>query len=68
MLRTIPAVVERDGSLRLLETIELQPGERAIVTFLGEEDALDPTLLSQRALSTDWNRDEEDEAWAHLQS
>ncbi len=68
MLRTIPAVVEKDGSLRLLENIELQPGERAIVTFLGEEDVLDPALLSQRSLSTDWNRDEEDEAWAHLQS
>ncbi len=68
MLRTIPAVVEKDGSLRLLETIELQPGERAIVTFLGEDDALDPALLSQRSLSTDWDRPEEDEAWAHLQS
>jgi hypothetical protein len=68
MLRTIPAVVEKDGSLRLLENIELQPGERAIVTFLGEEDVLDPALLSQRSLATDWNRDEEDEAWAHLQS
>lgn len=68
MLRAIPAVVEKDGSLRLLEKIELQPGERAIVTFLGEEGVLDPALLSQRSRSTDWNRDEEDEAWAHLQS
>ena len=67
MLRTIEAVVERDGSLRLLEQIELRAGERALVTFLEEEDPADTAQLSEPALATDWDREEEDEAWAHLQ-
>jgi len=40
------------------------------VTILDEEPApltLEPTLLSERALAEDWNRPEEDAAWAHLQ-
>jgi hypothetical protein len=67
MLRTIRAIVEKDGSLRLLEEIDLHVGERAIVTFLDADDSIEPALLSQEALATDWGRTDEDEAWAHLQ-
>ena len=67
MLRTVEAVVEKDGSLRLLESIELRPGVRALVTLLSEEDAVEVSRLSEPALATDWNREEEDAAWAHLQ-
>lgn len=68
MLRTIEAVVEKDGSLRLLEDVELRAGERALVTILGEPASPNETaLLSEAALAEDWGRDEEDEAWAHLQ-
>jgi hypothetical protein len=67
MLRSVPAVVEKDGSLRLLETIEIRPGERAIVTFLDEEDTREPAVLAERSLAADWDRPEEDEAWRHLQ-
>jgi hypothetical protein len=67
MLRTVEAVVEKDGSLRLLEHVELRAGARALVTFLGEDDPNEAALLSQPALAADWARDEEDEAWAHLQ-
>ena len=67
MLRTVEAVVEKDGSLRLLEDIEVRAGDRALVTLLGEEDATEPARLSEPALAEDWNRQEEDEAWAHLQ-
>jgi hypothetical protein len=67
MLRTIEAVVEKDGSLRLLENVELRAGERALVTLLGEDDPNETALLSQPALAADWEREEEDEAWAHLQ-
>lgn len=69
MLRTVEAIVESDGSLRLLEQVELRAGERALVTILGEETAPDETAqLSQAALAEDWEREEEDAAWAHLQS
>ena len=67
MLRTIEAVVESDGSLRLLEHVELRAGERALVTLLGEDDPAEPALLSEPALAADWDRAEEEEAWAHLQ-
>ena len=68
MLRTVEAIVEKDGSLRLLEDVELRAGDRALVTILGEPADPDETaLLSQDALAADWDRPEEDEAWAHLQ-
>lgn len=67
MFRTIEAIVEEDGRLRLLERAELQAGERALVTLLSEDEAEAPALLSELSLSTDWDREEEDEAWAHLQ-
>jgi predicted DNA-binding antitoxin AbrB/MazE fold protein len=67
MLRTVEAVVQSDGSLRLLEPVELRAGERALVTLLGENDPAETALLSEPALAADWDRSEEDEAWAHLQ-
>jgi len=30
-------------------------------------DVSETALLSEEALAEDWNRDEEDEAWKHLQ-
>lgn len=67
MLRTVEAVVESDGSLRLLEDVELRVGERALVTLIGGAEPDESALLSQPALAEDWNRPEEDDAWAHLQ-
>ena len=67
MLRTVEAVVEKDGSLRLLEHVELRAGERVLVTLLGDEDPAEPALLSEPALAADWNREGEDAAWVHLQ-
>jgi len=68
MLRTVEAVVEKDGSLRLLEQVELREGARVLVTILSEEGEPNETaLLSEPSLATDWNREEEDEAWRHLQ-
>jgi hypothetical protein len=68
MLRTVEAIVEKDGSLRLLEDFELRAGDRALVTILGEPAESDETaLLSEAALAADWDRPEENEAWAHLQ-
>lgn len=71
MLRTIEAIIEPDGRVRLLESVELSGTHRALVTLLEEsadEASGDITaLLSEPALVEDWNRPEEDAAWAHLQ-
>jgi hypothetical protein len=70
MLRTIEAVIEPDGHVRLLEPVTLPNTRRALVTVLeepaDEADGNTAALLSEAALS-DWNREEEDAAWAHLQ-
>ena len=67
MPRTVEAVVEGDGSLRLLEDVDLRVGGRALVTLLGETDASETARLSEPALAADWDREEGAEAWAHLQ-
>jgi hypothetical protein len=69
MLRTIEALIEADGQVRLLEDVTISGPRRALVTLLDEpadETAHATALLSEAALS-DWNREEEDAAWAHLQ-
>ncbi len=59
-------IVELDGSLRLLEGIDLRAGGRALVTLLGDGGPDEPTLLRQASLAVDWNREDEDGAWSHL--
>jgi hypothetical protein len=69
MHRTIEAIVEADGSIRLLEPVERGAPRRALVTLLDEappDETFTVPLHSQDALA-DWTRAEEDEAWAHLQ-
>ncbi len=69
MLRTLEAVVDEAGQVRLLEPVHLPAASRALVTILeGEPLArLDEcALLSEPTLATDWNRPEEDAAWSHL--
>lgn len=68
MLRTIEAVVEADGRVRLLEPVDVRGPRRALLTILdepAEEVVKLPALLSEAALE-DWNRPEEDRAWRHL--
>lgn len=70
MIRTVEAVIDEDGSVRLLEAVELSSTRRALVTILDEEPARlvdEAALLSESALAEDWNRPEEDAAWSHLQ-
>lgn len=69
VLRTIEATVEKDGTVRLHKKVRLPAARRAILTILDEPMPVSETaLLSEAALAEDWNRPEEDEAWAHLQS
>ena len=69
MLKTIEAVIDEQGRVRLLEPARISGTRRALVTVLDEVplDGADETaLLSEEALS-DWDRPEEDAAWQHLQ-
>lgn len=68
--RTLEAVVDDLGQIRLLTAIPLPAGRRVLVTILEEEQTFpvdEVTLLSEAALAEDWNRPEEDAAWLYLQ-
>ncbi len=73
MLRTIEAIVDENGNVRLLEPLRLDHATRALVTILEasivafEDELPDTAALSETALAEDWERPEEDTAWAHLQ-
>jgi hypothetical protein len=71
MIQTVQAVIDKNGQVRLLENVQFSKPRRALVTILDEEvfDEIPniTAFLSEQALATDWNRPEEDEAWAHLQ-
>lgn len=68
-MQTIEALIDKDGTVQLLEVVRLPSARRALVTILDEPavDECDTALLSEAALASDWNRPEEDEAWSHLQ-
>ena len=69
VLCTVEATVEKDGTVHLHKKVKLPAARRAILTILDEPSPVSETaLLSEVALAQDWNRPEEDEAWAHLQS
>jgi hypothetical protein len=68
MIRTIEAVIDSEGNVRLLEEVELPGPRRALVTILQDERRANETaMLSEQALAADWNRPEEDAAWSYLQ-
>ena len=69
MIRTVEAVIDEQGNVRLLEPVHLPSARRALLTILEDRPATDTpeiALLSEAALGEDWNRPEEDEAWSHL--
>lgn len=68
-IRTVEAIIDEQGNVRLLEPLQLPSARRALVTILEEQPAtgaLESALLSEAALAEDWNRPEEDQAWSHL--
>lgn len=70
MIRTVEAVIDEEGTVRLLEEVWVPAARRALVTILDDEPAAragETALLSEAALAVDWGRPEEDEAWSHLQ-
>jgi hypothetical protein len=67
-MKTVEAIIETNGQVRLVEPIHLPTTRRALVTILEETPTVDDVaLLSEASLAEDWNRVEEDAAWAHLQ-
>ena len=69
MIQTIEALIDENGSVRLLEEVHLPVARRALVTILNQPatEKAETALLSEAALA-DWNRPEEEEAWSYLQS
>ena len=70
MIRTVEANVDEHGNVRLLEPIPASTARSALVTILDERPAAhhaESALLSEVALGQDWDRPEEDQAWAYLQ-
>ncbi len=70
MIRTVEAVIDETGTVRLLEAVHLDGARRALVTILEEEpteQVSETALLSEPSLAEDWLTPE-DAAWSHLQS
>ena len=69
ILKSVEAIIEKNGEIRLKEPIDQNKPCRAIVTILDEKVEIIPetALQSEASLSKDWNRPEEDKAWSHLQ-
>ncbi len=70
MIKTVEAIIDEQGNVRLLEPIHPRTARRALVMILEESPAetlSETAFLSEAALAEDWNRPEEDEAWLHLQ-
>ena len=70
MIKTVEAVIDEQGNVRLLEPIHPGTARRALVTILEEsppDTASETSLLSEASLAEDWSRPEEDDAWSYLQ-
>ncbi len=63
------AVVEPDGRIRLITSVQLQKGLKVLVAVPqnNNDSALSGIALSEPSLSDDWLNPDEEEAWAHLQ-
>jgi len=77
MLKTVEAILEDDGRLRLLEAIDPPKGARIFAVIVEAEGPVvnehqkdtqrfSIGSLSESVLARDWLRPEEDEAWKHL--
>jgi hypothetical protein len=65
MHTTVEAEVDDKGNIRPTEPIVLVPGSRVLVTVF-EPHVAETALLSEASLAEDWQRPEEDAAWAEF--
>jgi len=64
----IPKPLLNESGLSNQVELQVKKGEiRIIAASVNSRAIAAPLLLSERILATDWNRPEEDEAWASLQ-
>ena len=68
MKPTIEAEVDDKGNIRPKTPITLPPGSKLLITVVGEGAASETALPSESSLAAEWNRPEEDAAWADLAS
>lgn len=69
MLQSFEAIIDKDGKLRILDSITLPKSRRVIITVLDDDpddSFLSLALLSEPALAREWDQPEEDKAWSHL--
>jgi hypothetical protein len=68
MAKTVEAIIDEDGNIRLLESIQLPASRRALVTILDEPVRMlsETSLLSEQALTENWLKPEEDQALSYL--
>ena len=56
-MKTVEAIIEPGGGVRLVEPVQVPAPRRALVTILDEAPVIHETaLLSETALAGDWNR------------
>ena len=67
-MKTVEAIVDEKGQIRLSQPLHVKGRHRVLVTVLDEppSEAMETAVLAEAALS-DWLQPEEDAAWAHLQ-
>ena len=69
MNRTLGAMIDEQGNVRLPATVHLPTARRALVTNLDDAPGgavHESALLSEQALAEDWNRPKEEAAWSHV--
>lgn len=64
-IRIPKLMLEMSGIVSDVE-IQVKPGELKIVPIAPKQEEAETLKLSEKVLSQDWNRAEEDEAWENL--
>jgi len=70
MLKTFKAIIDQSGQIKSLEEdVQFDQPQEVLITILDEDqlNEIESALLSEKALAKDWNKDEEEQAWQHLQ-
>jgi hypothetical protein len=65
-MKPIEAEVDDKGQIHMKEPIALPPGARVLITIVPDSTPSETALLSESSLATEWDRPEEDAAWADL--
>lgn len=63
----IPKPLINESGLKDKVELRVKRGEIRIIAVPTKDKSGATALLSEKALATDWNRPEEDEAWSSLQ-